>query len=98
MKKRIEECDIFLEIRMNVWPTPNYLKLMGNKLELIWHLDSIARILGSPRPNTVIWRKGDPMPKNAVLKRTHSDQGIHILMPEEALLKLDDFTYHLIHN
>lgn len=62
---------------------------MGNKLELIRHLDSIARMLGSPRPNTVIWRKGDPLPEKTVLKRTHSDQQLHVLMHREALLKLN---------
>ena len=70
-----------LELETHVWPTPNHVKLMGNKLQLIPHLDWIAEKLGTPRPTTVILRKGDPVPRDAVLKRTHSDQQEHVRIP-----------------
>jgi hypothetical protein len=70
-----------LELETQVWPTPNHVKLMGNKVQLIEHLDWIAEKLGSPRPRTVILKKGDPVPENAVLKRTHSDQHQHVRIP-----------------
>jgi hypothetical protein len=70
-----------LQMEAQVWPTPNHVKLMGNKLELIKHLDLVARKLETPRPKTFILRKGDLIPKDAVLKRTHSDAHQHVLLP-----------------
>lgn len=82
-----------LELETHVWPTLNHVKLMGNKLQLIPHLDWIVEKLGSPRPTTVILRKGDPVPQDAVLKRTHSDQQEHVCIPgqyEGVLDELDE--------
>lgn len=70
-----------LEMETHVWPTPNHTKLMGNKLELIMNLDWVAKKLGSPRPKTVRLRRGDTIPRNVVLKRTHSDQQSHVILP-----------------
>ena len=77
----------------HVWPTPNHAKLMGNKLELIMHLDWVANKLGSPRPKTVRLRRGGPIPRDVVLKRTHSDQQSHVILPRthsRAWARLDE--------
>ena len=79
-----------LELETHVWPTPSHVKLMGNKLELIAHLDWIAGKLGSPRPKTVILGKGDPIPNNVVLKRTHSELQKHVLFPGDNFDDLDN--------
>jgi hypothetical protein len=76
-----------LELETQVWPTPNHIKLV-----LSAHLNWIARKLGSPRPKTVILRKGDPIPKDAVLKRTHSDQHQHVRIPGQYVGVWEDFT------
>ena len=35
------------------------------------------------RPESKVLRDGDPIPKDAVLKRTHSDCGHHVIMPSD---------------
>jgi hypothetical protein len=70
-----------LEAEIPVWPTPIHVKDLANKLSLIRSLDWIAKKMESPRPKTVTLTRGDPIPDNVVLKRTHSDQGQHVLLP-----------------
>ncbi|KAF8814110.1 hypothetical protein BYT27DRAFT_7250351 [Phlegmacium glaucopus] len=82
-----------LELETRVWPTPNQVDLMANKVSLIKHLDWIAGKLGSPRPKTVVLTKGGPIPANTVLKRTHSDGELHVQIPgqhERTWNQLDD--------
>jgi len=45
-------------------------------------LDIIAAMFTKTlRPQTIGLQIGDPIPANAVLKRTHSDSGNHVLIP-----------------
>ena len=62
-----------LEMETLVWPTPNHMKLMGIKLQLIWHMDWIIKKLDLLRPKTVILQRGDIIPHISVLKRMQSN-------------------------
>jgi hypothetical protein len=64
---------------VHIWPPPNQSK---NKWELIQMLDLVAaRRTYSVRPITRPLQIGDPINDMVVLKRTHSDMGNHVLLP-----------------
>jgi hypothetical protein len=46
-------------------------------------LDVIAGQTSSLHPQSKILKDGDPIPKDAVIKRTHSDCGDHVIMPTD---------------
>jgi hypothetical protein len=72
---------LLLEAEITVWPTPIHVKDLAYKVSLIESLDWIAEKMKSPRPKTVTLTRGDPIPDNVVLKRTHSDQNQHVRLP-----------------
>lgn len=65
-----------------IWPPPNQIETVGSKLTLINHLDMVAgRSTKTARPNTRLLLPDDRIPKQIVLKRTHSDSGEHVIFP-----------------
>ena len=65
------------------WPDPLELEKLASKAVLISHLDEVARTCTqSFRPTTERLSPGQSIPSNTVLKRTNSDCGLHVLMPE----------------
>jgi len=73
-----------------LWPPVQQVNGIGSKQQLIRHLDVIAVKMSSLRPQSKVLKEGDSIPKDAVIKRTHSDCGVHILMPDEAGREWDD--------
>lgn len=73
-----------------VWPPAQHVNGLGSKQRLIHHLDVIAGKTSSLRPQSKIIRDGDPIPKDAVLKRTHSDCGAHVIMPNDDVDRIWD--------
>jgi hypothetical protein len=66
-----------------IWPPAHHVNSLGSKQRLIHHLDVIAGQTSSLRPQSKILKDGDPIPKDAVIKRTHSDCGDHVIMPTD---------------
>ena len=67
------------------WPSVHQMNSIGAKHQLIFHLDIIAgTITHTFRPATKQLIPGDPIPANAVIKRSHSDCGQHVIMPDES--------------
>lgn len=69
---------------MHVWPPQNQPNVIGSKVQLIRNLDMIAaEVTKSARPQTrVITKDICPIfPDNIVIKQTHSDAGLHVLLP-----------------
>jgi len=67
-----------------VWPPVQQVNGIGSKQQLVYHLDIIAVKTSSLRPVTKVLKVGDSLPKDAVIKRSHSDCGQHVLMPNES--------------
>jgi hypothetical protein len=61
----------------------NQINGIGSKHQLIIHLDIIASQNSFLRPTTKFLKFGDDIPKSTVVKRSHSDCGEHVLMPED---------------
>lgn len=67
---------------MHIWPPQDQPNTIGSKLQSIQNLDIIAsRQTNSTRPVTREMAVHDRIPDDIVLKRTHSDSGIHVLLP-----------------
>jgi hypothetical protein len=66
---------------LHIWPPVQQVNGIGSKHRLIRHLDFIASITSSLRPVTKFLNPGDLIPNLAVLKRSHSDCGEHVIMP-----------------
>lgn len=67
---------------VHVWPPQDQPNTIGSKLQSIQNLDIIAsRRTHSTRPITRELKVHEQIPDNIVIKRTHSDSGIHILLP-----------------
>lgn len=67
---------------MHVWPPQDQPNTIGSKLQSIQNLDAIAsRRTHSTRPVTRELTPHETIPDDIVIKRTHSDSGIHVLLP-----------------
>jgi len=65
-----------------IWPHPEHVDRVGVKSNLIASLDEIAReVTFTPRPVTKVIKRPCPIPTDTVLKRTHSDTGKHVVLP-----------------
>jgi hypothetical protein len=63
-----------------MWPPLQQINTIGSKRQLISHLDFTASKTSSLRPKTIILKDGDSIPKDAVIKQSHSDCGHHVLL------------------
>ncbi|KAF8425023.1 hypothetical protein L210DRAFT_865476 [Boletus edulis BED1] len=68
-----------------IWPPVPSLRVAGNKAKLVTLLDRIAAEQGWPRPRTTRLTVDQPLPIDTVLKRTHSDCGADVILPEKEL-------------
>jgi hypothetical protein len=50
-------------------------------VDLVKRLDLISVKMETQRPKTSLLQRGDPIPQDKVLKRSHSDCGSHVLFP-----------------
>jgi glutathione synthase/RimK-type ligase-like ATP-grasp enzyme len=66
-----------------IWPPVNQVNDIGSKRRLMQHLTNIAATLKMIRPVTKVVTSRTNIPNNVVLKRSHSDAGQHVLMPNE---------------
>jgi hypothetical protein len=65
-----------------IWPHPDQVEGIGAKSNLIERLDVIASaVTMSNRPTTTVITKPSDIPKDTVLKRTHSDASSHVILP-----------------
>lgn len=69
---------------VTIWPPPFQIELAGDKLQTMALLDRIAADRGWKRPYTRVIRDGEPIPIDGVLKRSHSDCGSQVLLPEQS--------------
>lgn len=67
------------------WPPIPQVQMAACKQETITFLDEIATCRGWKRPCTRILHDGEPIPTDAVLKRSHSECGSHVFLPEESI-------------
>lgn len=68
-----------------IWPPIQQVHTFGMKQQLIFHLDIVAAtVTRTLRPATKTLNIGDTIPQETVIKRSHSDCGIHTLMPNES--------------
>ena len=65
-----------------LWPPMDQASSLGSKWQLIENLDIIANSEGSTRPKSRLLKPGSTIPKGAVLKRTHSESGNHVIFPQ----------------
>lgn len=70
-----------LSRHLHAWPPVQQVNGIGSKHRLIRHLEFVASTMSSLRPVTIILNGGDLIPTTAVLKRSHSDCGEHVIMP-----------------
>ena len=67
---------------VHVWPPQDQPNTIGSKIQSIQNLDHIAaRRTFSTRPITRELITHELIPDDIVIKRTHSDSGIHVLLP-----------------
>jgi hypothetical protein len=71
-----------LEMKRQTWPPSIQVEHLSRKDVLIAHLDYIAESMGLPRPVTQILKRGEAIPGDKVLKRTHSDCGAMVIIPK----------------
>jgi hypothetical protein len=65
-----------------VWPPFTQVNEIGSKKDLLSNLDTIAlTITKTLRPKTKTLCHGDNIPDNTVIKRSHSDCGLHVFKP-----------------
>jgi hypothetical protein len=65
-----------------IWPDPIHVDTIGSKWQLYHHLDLISKSFkNTPRLPWEVLSVGDDIKQVAVLKRSHSDSGEHVLMP-----------------
>jgi hypothetical protein len=68
-----------------VWPPLSQVNEIGSKKDLLSNLDAIAlTITKTLRPKTKELQYGDDIPVNTVIKRSHSDCGLHVFRPGDA--------------
>ncbi|KAG6369439.1 hypothetical protein JVT61DRAFT_14857 [Boletus reticuloceps] len=65
------------------WPPVPSLQMAGYKWNTVAILDMIAVKHGWRRPKTTLLTPGCPIPAGTVLKRSHSDCGDFVILPEE---------------
>ena len=66
-----------------LWPPMDQASTLGSKWQLIENLDIIAHLEGCTRPKSRLLEVGSRIPKDVVLKRTHSESGNHIVLPQD---------------
>lgn len=66
-----------------MWPPMEQIDTIGSKHRLLRHLDEIAKAMHTVRPKSKVLKRGDQISGNIVLKRSHSDSGLHVIMPHE---------------
>lgn len=75
-----------------VWPPVQEVLRASNKDDVMYELERIARQMGHPFPTTWLLAtdpKESDIPEDAVLKRTGSECGHHVILPECAIEKDD---------
>jgi hypothetical protein len=70
-----------LEMKKLFWPPTIQVESLGNKVDLIKRLDLISQKMETQRPKTSPIQRGEPIPRDKVLKRSSSDCGTHVLFP-----------------
>lgn len=78
-----------------IWPPINQVNDIGSKKRLMQHLSNIAAISKTIRPVTKIISSQTHIPNNIVLKRSHSDSGQHVLMPNEQGRDWESLSRHM---
>lgn len=73
-----------------IWPDPTQVDVFGRKDILIKNLDQISHTMRTHRPATIFLERGAPIPEGTVLKRTHSDSGHHVLLPNNPIRTWDN--------
>ena len=73
---------LMLSSMVPIWPPIKALRTQGNKWNTLTHLNLIAAENSMYTPLTRALRKGDPIPSGTVLKRIHSDCGLHVILPD----------------
>lgn len=71
--------------RVRFWPPVPSLRMAGLKWNVVMILDMIAVKHGWIRPKTTVLTPGCQIPKGTVLKRSHSDCGDFVILPEGAV-------------
>lgn len=78
---------------VHVWPPQNQPSTIGSKIQLIQNLDYVAaNVTRSTRPKTIQIKCPQDISHRAVIKRTHSDTGYHVLMPDDPRRNWDFIT------
>jgi hypothetical protein len=73
-----------LSRKVSIWSPFYQVNTIGSKVTLIQSLESIAEeITKSCRPQSRVLTPGEALPSRAVLKRSHSDCGGHVLFPDQ---------------
>lgn len=72
-----------LENMVTSWPPRVQMKKFSDKVNLTKQLDQISEVMNTGRPKTTKLQRGQLLPEGMVLKRTHSDCGIHVFIPSE---------------
>lgn len=83
--RRFEARMRLLSSEVSFWPPIPQVQMAGYKQDTITLLDGIATTHSWKRPCTRVIHDGELIPTNGVLKRTHSDCGSHVLLPEESV-------------
>lgn len=64
-----------------VWPPIRLSRIAASKWPTLCHLQTIARLRGEYMPTTICLKKGQDIPHNMVLKRSHSECCEHVILP-----------------
>lgn len=70
-----------LACQTQFWPPIKPARVSGNKWATISHLQMIAKKTGRYAPVTTLLHEGHEIPPGVVLKRSHSDCGTHVILP-----------------
>ena len=68
------------------WPPVPSIRHAANKWNTVAILDMIAAENGWMRPRTTPLHHGCIIPADTVLKRSHSDSGEHVILPEHSVV------------
>ena len=66
-----------------MWPPMEQVDIIGSKRCLLANLDHVSRVLKTVRPVSKALEPGCLIPSGVVLKRTHSENSQHIILPNE---------------
>ena len=70
-----------LSEEVQFWPPVGQVRAAANKWQTSRHLQLLAKDFSRYAPATRLLRPGDEIHKTDVLKRSHSDCGLHVIFP-----------------